>query len=234
MIDRILIFIIYFVIQSTFNILIMTKQKEQLEALQEIRTLMERNSRFLSLSGLSGALAGIAALAGVAAIYSRLGISYNEPAYYQYLLNDHGEPDSSIITYIMVIAFLVLLMALGGAVILARRNAQRLQLPVWDNTAKRMLINLAIPLMAGGIYAAVLFEQRHLELIAPSTIIFYGLALLNAGKYTLSDIRNLGMLEIVTGLAATFYYEYGLLFWAFGFGVLHIIYGIMVYIKYGK
>lgn len=212
----------------------MSKQKEQLDAIQEIRTLMERNSRFLSLSGLSGALAGIAALGGVAAIYNRLGISCTEPAYYNFLLNENGEPESSLITFVLLTALIMLVIALGGAAILAKRNAQKLQVPVWDNTAKRMLINLAIPLATGGLFAAILFEQRYLELIVPSTIIFYGLSLLNAGKYTLSDIRSLGMLQIVTGLIATVYHEFGLHFWAFGFGVLHIVYGIIVYNKYGK
>lgn len=80
----------------------------------------------------------------------------------------------------------------------------------------------------------ILIYQGHIELAAPATLVFYGLALLNASKYTLSDIRYLGLLEIVTGLMATFFIEYGLLFWAFGFGLLHIVYGIFMYYKYEK
>jgi len=212
----------------------MNKQKEQLDALQEIRSLMERNSRFLSLSGLSGALAGLSALIGVVVIYNRLGISFSEPFYYHFMLNNQGEPDASKTTFMVIVAMAMLVVALSGAAILAKRNSQRHQLPLWDGTAKKMLINLAIPLAAGGLYVVILFRQHHLELIAPATIIFYGLALLNAGKYTVNDIRYLGVMQIVIGLVAAVYYEFGLLFWAFGFGVLHIIYGLVVYNKYGK
>jgi hypothetical protein len=44
----------------------------------------------------------------------------------------------------------------------------------------------------------------------------------------------LGICEIGLGLIASIYMGYGLLFWAVGFGVLHIIYGIVMYMKYER
>ncbi|MEY4458904.1 MAG: hypothetical protein RIT38_109, partial [Bacteroidota bacterium] len=59
-------------------------------------------------------------------------------------------------------------------------------------------------------------------------------SILNASKYTYHDIRSLGILEILTGLMASYFVDYGLLFWALGFGVLHIVYGLYIYFKYEK
>ena len=56
----------------------------------------------------------------------------------------------------------------------------------------------------------------------------------NASKYTLNDIRYLGLTEIFLGLVALVFLEYSLLFWAIGFGLVHIIYGIVMYYKYER
>jgi hypothetical protein len=58
--------------------------------------------------------------------------------------------------------------------------------------------------------------------------------LINASKYTFNDIRYLGFCEIILGLGAAVYVGYGLYFWALGFGILHIIYGAMMYYKYER
>ncbi|MGE5429024.1 MAG: hypothetical protein ACM3O8_14110, partial [Methylococcaceae bacterium] len=65
-------------------------------------------------------------------------------------------------------------------------------------------------------------------------LIFYGLALVNAGKFTLSEVHYLGITEIVLGLMAAVFINWGLLFWALGFGVMHIVYGMMMYYKYER
>ena len=72
------------------------------------------------------------------------------------------------------------------------------------------------------------------SLVAPVTLIFYGLALVNAGKYTTPEIVVLGIAEIVTGLAAAVWLPYGIWFWGAGFGFYHIIYGITLYHKYDR
>ena len=208
----------------------MDKQQEQLETLKEIRTLMERSSRFISLNGFSGVIAGIAAIAGVAAAYIYLGISIDEPGYYKYIEGDKGR----MYPFFLMVIILVLTTALLAATLLTRKKARQKAIPVWDATARRLLVNMGIPLAAGTLYCLVLLYHGYIFMIAPATLLFYGLALLNASKYTFNDIRFLGILEIVTGLAAALFFEYGLLIWVFGFGVLHIVYGISMYYKYEK
>lgn len=211
----------------------MNNQQEQLTELKEIRNLMERSSRFLSLSGIAGVVVGLIAIIGIATAYIHLGIS-GTPAYYQLIVDVNGELHSSNFAFLLADVLLVLLFSLLAGSLLARRKAKKMGLPFWDSTAKRLLINMAIPLVAGGIYCAILLYHNHIALIAPATLIFYGLALFNASKYTIDDIRYLGVLELLTGLLASYYLDFGLLFWVFGFGFLHIIYGIVIYFKYEK
>jgi hypothetical protein len=212
----------------------MSKENEHLEALTEIRSMMERSSRFISLSGLSGVFAGIFALAGVGAAYLYLGISITDSRYYEYAIMENGAININFYTFFIADAICVLIASLTAGTILTMRKARKKGQPIWDATAKRLLINLFVPLVAGGLYCLILLSHRLIGLIAPATLLFYGLALFNASKYTLNDIRYLGICEIMLGLLASVYIGYGLLFWAVGFGVLHIVYGMMMYNKYEK
>ncbi|HKC67503.1 MAG TPA: hypothetical protein VKG26_04685 [Bacteroidia bacterium] len=212
----------------------MNQQNEQLETIQEMRSLMERSSRFISLSGLSGVFAGIFALAGAAAAYYYLKLEISSADYYRAAYTSTGETNVSFYTFFFGNAVCVLVASLIAGSFFTIRKAKQKGQPIWDNTSKRLLINLFIPLAAGGIFCLVLLYHGLIGLIAPATLLFYGLALLNASKYTLHDIRYLGICQIVLGLIASFYIGYGLLFWAIGFGLLHILYGTVMYYKYER
>jgi predicted lysophospholipase L1 biosynthesis ABC-type transport system permease subunit len=210
----------------------MATNSEHLDALTDIRSLMERSSRFISLSGLSGVFAGIFALTGAAAAYLYLDISLNSSRYYTYAENANGETNMNFFTFFFLDAAFVLIASILTGILLTVRKAKQKGQSVWDATAKRLLINLFIPLITGGVFCLALLKYSLVGLVAPATLIFYGLALINASKYTLHDIRYLGVCEIILGLTSMFYLGYGLIFWAIGFGVLHIIYGIVMYRKY--
>lgn len=212
----------------------MDKQNAHLETLSEIRSLMERSSRFISLSGLSGVFAGVFALLGALAAYIHLDLNINSSRYYEYAINANGETNTGFYTFFFTDAICVLIAALVVGSILTMKKAKQKGQAIWDSTAKRLLINLLIPLVAGGLFCLVLLYHGLVGLVAPATLIFYGMGLLNASKYTLNDIRYLGVMEILLGLVASVYIGYGLLFWAVGFGLLHIIYGIVMYYKYEK
>lgn len=210
----------------------MNQQQEQLDAIRDIRNLMERSSRFSSLSGLAGIIVGIFAIAAIVAAYIFLGIAPFEQGYYTLLNNESTVAGYSIFTLLAADFGFVLLLSLLTGIYLSVRKARKQSLPVWDATAKRMLLNLSIPLVTGGIYCLILLYQGQPALVLPATLLFYGLALLHASKYTINDIRYLGVLEVVLGLLASYFTDQGLVFWAAGFGVLHIVYGIRIYFKY--
>ncbi|WP_316832019.1 hypothetical protein [Pedobacter aquatilis] len=214
--------------QSTFN---MNPQEEQLNALKDIRQMMDRSSRFISLSGLSGVFAGVIALIGAYFANEEIDKFLNNRGY------SYGVQGEIDLEYNLIkLALIILFVALAGGVLFTYRKSQRNNLPIWDKTSKSLLINLFIPLAAGGLFIiALLFNHPNTySIIAPTCLIFYGLALINASKYTYSDIRYLGFLEIGLGLICMFNIGYGLIFWAIGFGVLHIIYGLLMYFKYEK
>jgi hypothetical protein len=212
----------------------MKQQPEPLETLTEIRALMERSSRFISLSGLSGVFAGIFALAGIAAVALRFDLPYTLEGYEQQAVNVYGNPDPAFYEFILIDALVILVASLAIGILLTTRRARRNHLPIWDKSARRVLWNMFIPLSAGGIFCLVLLMHGFLGLVAPATLLFYGLALLNTSKYTLPDIRYLALSEISLGLLGSFFIGYGLFFWAIGFGVFHILYGARMYQKYER
>jgi hypothetical protein len=212
----------------------MDNQNEHLENLAEMRSLMEKSSRFVSLSGLSGVFAGLAGLIGAAALFWFYGTQYYYPDHSNAVYTESGEIKDSFIQFLFLDTVGILVMAIGFGAFFTMRKAKRQGLKVWDATSKRLLINLLIPLLTGGVFGLILIKQGQIQLVAATTLIFYGLALVNASKYTLHDIRYLGICEIILGLLSAFYIGYGLVFWAIGFGILHVIYGIVMYLKYEK
>jgi hypothetical protein len=210
----------------------MNKQEEQLEAIRDIRSIMEKSARFLSLSGLAGVIIGLLAIISIAVTYCYLGLNLFSKGYYQLALLGDGTPNLPVYTFLLSNFGLVLLLSIISGIVMSFLKAKKLNLTIWDAAAKRLLINIAIPLFAGGLYALILLYHQHIALIAPVTLIFYGLALINASRYTINDIRYLGIIEVVVGLLASIFIDYGLLFWAFGFGILHVVYGIVIYLKY--
>ncbi len=207
----------------------MNETEEQLAAILDIRQMMKRSSRFLSLSGLSGVFAGVYALAG--ALYAYVFITKHV---YNVCRQDPGNCVMKSMGILGLDAFIVLSLSLFTSFILSYRKAKRTGHKIFDQVALKLLINLMIPLFAGGVFCLALLYHGHLWLVAPSMLIFYGLALVNGSKYTLDDIRYLGLIEIALGLICCFYVDYGIVFWAIGFGIMHIIYGLMMWFKYER
>ncbi len=210
-------------------------EKEHLKNLSDIKSLMERSSRFLSLSGLSGIFIGCYALVGALAAWWYFNNNNLASTTYSYLANAlNADVYRPFLPFLICDVLGVLALSLTTGYVLTKRLAKKQGLTVSDPAAKRLVVNLFIPLVAGGFYCLILLIHNGIGLIAPTMLIFYGISLLNASKYTHNDIGYLGMVEIVLGLIAAVYLDYGLLFWAVGFGVMHIIYGIAMYYKYER
>ncbi|AKD05004.1 hypothetical protein POKO110462_18715 [Pontibacter korlensis] len=207
----------------------MNHQQDQLEALHEIRNIMDRSSRFISLSGLSGLSAGVTALAGAAVV--KWYFSQHNINYYNNLGSKLSQDN---IVFILTVAAAVLILGFCAALYFTVRNTRKKNHRIWDNQSRRLLLNLAIPLATGGAFCAILIYHNILYLVAPAMLVFYGLALLNGSKYTLGDIRYLGIFEVILGLFASIFVSYGLILWTVGFGMLHIVYGALVYFKYER
>lgn len=229
---------IYFVFQSAF---MNTSTQNHQEDLQHIKLMMERSSRFISLSGLSGIAAGVCALVG--AYFARnVIINSNSLVAENYNYNNevarNASRNTNLIDFmgnqLFLIAIVTFIAAFALSFIFTYLRSKKTKTPLWGNTSRRLFINVMIPMIAGGIYLLKLIEHEAYGLIAPGCLIFYGLALVNASKYTLGEVRYLGYLQIILGLTSLCFIGYGLYFWAIGFGILHIVYGIFMWNKYER
>ena len=194
------------------------KDKEIYDQISSIRSLMERSTKFISLNGLSGIMAGAYALIGAGIAYDLIYIS--------------GETE--LTAPLTFIALLVLVLSISTGIWLTIRKARRKGLSVWNQSSQLLLINGAIPLLTGGCFALILLYEQHYGIIAPCCLVFYGLALVSASQYTFGDVKWLGIFEVLLGLAALLLPGYGLLFWTLGFGLLHILYGTIMHFKYDR
>ncbi|PAU92760.1 hypothetical protein CK503_14810 [Aliifodinibius salipaludis] len=204
----------------------MKEEQDYIQDLSEIRSMMERSSKFLSLSGLAGVMAGTYALTGAYIAYSILDFNPDKISY--------SSLDSSSLPMIILLAIAVLIIAIGTAIFLSWKKADKRDENIWNVPSRQMLTNMAVPLTTGGIFVLILLSQDLIGLIAPSTLLFYGLALFTASKFTYDDLKYLGLIQIGLGLMGAWLVEYGLLLWALGFGVSHIVYGIYMHLKYER
>ncbi len=208
----------------------MDSNQEHLKNLSEIRSLMERSSSFISLSGLSGISAGVIGLITAFILQSRMG-AYLNP---EYDIPVHADKRSELIIFSILLFAGVLFVTFALAIFFTSRKAKKSGMPVWDGSAKRLVVNLFLPLVTGGAFCLLLVYHYYDWLVLPSMLLFYGLALINASKFTLHEIRWLGLSQIIIGLLALFYIEHAIWFWALGFGMMNIIYGLVMYLKYER
>lgn len=219
---------IYFVVQSAFN---MDTQHQPLEDLQHIKKMMERSSRFISLSGLSGIAAGVCALAGAWFASQKIHCWVKGDCQLRLLMTSDGYKLINDLFWIATVTFLA---AFISAFIFTYLRSKKSGMPMWGTTTVRLFWNMVIPITVGGIFLLRMMQMGEYQLVAPGCLIFYGLALVNASKYTLGEVRYLGYGQIVLGVFNLWWIGYGLQFWAMGFGILHIIYGAMMWWKYER
>ncbi len=204
-----------------------TKEK-YIEDLKTIRQMMDRSGRFISLSGMSGIIAGCIAILSAYAAYE---LVYEGQDYFSYR--------KALVTYkeLMLLIFLAaaaVLSSIGVGFYLTVQKAKQNGQEIWGAASKQFLGSFFPALVTGGLLVLILLWKGFVGLAAPLCLLFYGLALVNASKFTLKETRSLGYLEIILGLLGIYFIGYGLAFWVIGFGFVHIGYGIYMHLKYGS
>lgn len=211
--------------------------QHHLETLGQIRNLMEQSTRFLSLSGLSGVWAGLCALVGAFLAHQRLDgrahSGYSDVENLRDVVQNSADWDATT-RYLITVALGVLVAAILGGIFFTTRKAKKQGKNVWNAASQRLLFSLFVPLVAGGIFCAALLFHKIPSLVAPATLVFYGLALIGSAKFTVRDVWSLGVCEVILGLIGCFQTGFSLELWALGFGLLHIIYGGWMWWKYEK
>ncbi len=205
------------------------QEKDIYSELSSIRNIMERSTKFISLSGLSGIMAGIYAIAGAFAGYR---IVYGSSTDLDY--RDHYVNESGVLWQLILIAAAVLFLSVITGIWLTIRQSRKKGENSWNPVSKRLVVNLSIPLFTGGLFMIILLFHGQYNIIASTSLIFYGLSLISGSQYTLSDVKWLGICEIILGLTAALFPGYGIVFWVIGFGLLHILYGSVMHFKYNQ
>lgn len=209
----------------------MESNKNYLEDLKIIKKVMEESSRFLSLSGLSGISAGIIALFGATVavfMFLKGRLIINSQLFEQF----SGQEIETLKVKLIADAIIVLVLAVGLSFYFSRRKSVQKGIKMWTPVSKRLILNLLTPLATGGLFIVILYLNHTWYLIIPSMLIFYGLALAGAAKFTYDEVFSLGSAEVITGLLAACFPAWGIIFWCFGFGIIHIFYGLIMYRKY--
>jgi len=208
----------------------MKKDTDYLQDIEEIRSLMEKSSKFISLSGWAGIFAGVFALLG-----SYIALTYLDFNPQSLSVDTENNPfQQKQIFSVVQLALLVFLLAISFALFFTHRRAKRKDELLWTPTAKRLVMNMAVPLFTGGILILIFISKGFIGFVAPFSLLFYGLALFTISKFTFDEVKILGLIEILLGLISVYKVSLGLLFWSIGFGVVHIVYGIYVYFKYER
>lgn len=202
----------------------MKKERDYTRDIAEIRSMMERSSKFLSLSGWAGILAGIYAITGAFIAWKYLNFNPGELTY--------TVSSSQGLFNVFLLAVFVLVLALGTAIFDSLNKARKRGEKAWNSTSRRMVKSMLVPLVSGGLLVVIVIIKGLTGLIAPLTLMFYGLSLYNASRFTYNEVKILGLTEIVLGLICAWFMEYGLVLWAAGFGVAHIVYGIYMFYRY--
>lgn len=208
-----------------FKVLLIMEKIKYLDDLKEIKEIMSRTTQFISLSGLSGVSTGIIALAGMWLAFRTVFNHQNYLVYNAVSLSHERE------VYLLVIAIGTIILSVGSAIFFTNRKSKMQKQIIWNGLTKRFLFNLLIPLITGGILCLMLLNQGFIGFLPSLTLIFYGLSLINGSKYTFREIRYLGIIQILLGLLAFQFISFSLLFWALGFGIIQIIYGLILYKK---
>lgn len=206
--------------------------KDYLKDIQDIKSMMANSSQFISLSGLSGILAGIYALIG--SFFANALLSSYSRTNYKMSRSIETVSETEITNQLFFIAICVIVLSIITGLTLSASKAKKQGEKLWNLSSKKLIVNFSIPLLTGGIFAMILLVKQDYALIAPITLIFYGLGCVNASKNTFRDVRYLGLTLVILGLIATYFSGYGLLFWTLGFGACHILYGSVMYFKYDR
>ena len=212
----------------------MNNGKEPAQALEEIKQMMDRGSRFVSLSGWSGIAAGICALIAAWVADKKLDqyginkIDYSKSGY-----TNNGD-FLQFQRDLVILAVITFIAAFSLAFLFTWLRSRKTGVPVWGFTARKVIINVAVPMIVGALFIWRITDLGVYDLVAPACLLFYGLALINGSKYTVSEVRYLGYLQVLLGITSLWVTGYDLYFWAAGFGALHILYGVMMWNKYER
>lgn len=182
-----------------------------IDNLQFIRETMERSAVFTSVPGYGGALMGATAMG--AAI-----IAYNQ-----------SRVENWLIVWLVeaVLAFAIGLFALW-------QKAKNSNVSLASVPARKFASAFAPPIIAGIILTALFYYRGFYPFLPCVWLTLYGTAVVTGGAFSVRIVPIVGWIFVAFGAVAAFApSSWGNLLMALGFGVLHIVFGLIVARRYG-
>jgi len=207
------------------------EHQKHLENLSELKSILSKNTRFLSFSGLSGVIAGITALAGEYLFYNLYLATFSSSSNYADVRN---LADMKLFYSALLIALSIIGISVIVGVILARKKIRMQGSTVNRDLLKNTLIHILVPILVGGAICFVASFTDHFIYIPAFLLIFYGLGLFNGSRFSFDDLKIVGLVFMGLGLITYAYPNLSMWTWGLGFGVGHILYGLRVYFVHDR
>ena len=143
----------------------MNNGKEPVQALEEIKQMMDRGSRFVSLSGWSGIAAGICALIAAWVADKKLDqyginkIDYSKSGY-----TNNGD-FLQFQRDLVILAVITFIAAFSLAFLFTWLRSRKTGVPVWGFTARKVIINVAVPMIVGALFIWRITDLRVYEMM---------------------------------------------------------------------
>ncbi|NIA22495.1 MAG: hypothetical protein GWP05_11160 [Anaerolineaceae bacterium] len=196
------------------------RPEQAAEHLRVIRELMERPLKQTTRSGVSGLIAGVLALAGCGATWyaGRLG----------------QLPEASWIKAIGLVWAGVLVLAVAANLLLTWRRAHRQGLPLWGRSQNQTALAIAPGFIVGALVSWALVGAHQYHPVAFAWIVFYGMAVWSLGLFGPLEVKLLGAGFFLAGILGFFFFAaHPLAALAVTFGGMHLVYGIVVWVRHG-
>lgn len=182
-----------------------------MDNLQFIRETMERSSAFTAVPGWGGVLMGVTALIGAV-------FAYQTPNAREWMK-----------TWLIaaVVAFIIGAWAID-------RKSRATKLALLSGPGRKFALGMAPPIIAGGLVSIALWRLNLWSLMPPAWLLLYGTGVVTGGMNSVPVVPVMGMCFMGLGAVAFFApAAWGDYFMGAGFGVLHIIFGVIIARRYG-
>lgn len=187
-------------------------QEHAYENLRVIRDAMERAGSFTSIPGWGGFIIGLTALG---AAYVGAGRVTEPRAWLNIWLIEAGV--ASVI----------------GAVTIWLKW-RRAATPFMSGAAKRFFISYFAPMIAGAILTATIAHRGAFDVLPSLWLLLYGTAFVSSGAFSIRVIPVMGLCYMALGVfAAMVRLPVGNIILGAGFGLLHVVFGLIIARRYG-
>jgi hypothetical protein len=180
------------------------------ENLRYIRDTIQRASTFTAVPGRGGILIGVSGLAAGM-------VAMRQDSFTAWLL-----------VWIIEAAFAF---AIGITAVLVKARSTGEDL--WSKPARKFALGFVPPMLAGGIVTLALWRSGAVSVIPGAWLTLYGVAVMGGGAFSVPAVPAMGVSFFLVGCAALLVPAVGDIALICGFGLLHIVFGLLIARRYG-